>query len=34
MKKALADRKETLKVVNEVLKAPIPVLDTYLLEGQ
>ena len=31
MKKALADRDETLKVVNEVLKAPIPVLDTYLL---
>lgn len=32
MKKALADREETLKVVNEVLKAPIPVLDTYLLK--
>jgi len=32
MKKALADRDETLKVVNEVLKAPIPVLDTYLLK--
>jgi ABC-type nitrate/sulfonate/bicarbonate transport system substrate-binding protein len=31
MKKALANREETLKVVNEVLKAPIPVLDTYLL---
>jgi NitT/TauT family transport system substrate-binding protein len=32
MKKALADREETLKVVNEVLKAPIPVLETYLLK--
>jgi ABC-type nitrate/sulfonate/bicarbonate transport system substrate-binding protein len=32
MKKALADREETLKVVSEVLKAPIPVLDTYLLK--
>src|SRR6201996_334286 len=32
MKKAWADRDETLKVVNEVLKAPIPVLDTYLLK--
>jgi ABC-type nitrate/sulfonate/bicarbonate transport system substrate-binding protein len=32
MKKALADRNETLKVVSEVLKAPIPVLDTYLLK--
>src|SRR6201989_3171826 len=32
MKKALANREETLKVVNEVLKAPIPVLDTYLLK--
>jgi ABC-type nitrate/sulfonate/bicarbonate transport system substrate-binding protein len=32
MKKALANRDETLKVVNEVLKAPIPVLDTYLLK--
>jgi ABC-type nitrate/sulfonate/bicarbonate transport system substrate-binding protein len=32
MKKALADRDETLKVVNEVLKAPIPVLETYLLK--
>src|ERR1700709_2372336 len=31
MKKALADRAETLKVVSEQLKAPIPVLDTYLL---
>jgi NitT/TauT family transport system substrate-binding protein len=33
MKKALANREETLKVVSEVLKAPIPVLETYLLKG-
>ncbi|MBX9591444.1 MAG: ABC transporter substrate-binding protein [Hyphomonadaceae bacterium] len=32
MKKALADRAETLKVVNEVIKAPVEVLDTYLLK--
>src|SRR5258708_36891155 len=32
MKKALADRAETLKVVSEQLKAPVPVLDTYLLK--
>jgi ABC-type nitrate/sulfonate/bicarbonate transport system substrate-binding protein len=32
MKKALANREETLKVVNEVLKAPVQVLDTYLLK--
>jgi ABC-type nitrate/sulfonate/bicarbonate transport system substrate-binding protein len=32
MKKALADRAETLKVVSEQLKAPIPVLETYLLK--
>jgi ABC-type nitrate/sulfonate/bicarbonate transport system substrate-binding protein len=32
MKMALANRDETLKVVNEVMKAPIPVLDTYLLK--
>jgi ABC-type nitrate/sulfonate/bicarbonate transport system substrate-binding protein len=32
MKLALADRDETLKVVSEVLKAPIPVLDTFLLK--
>jgi len=32
MRKALANREETLKVVSEVLKAPIPVLDTYLLK--
>jgi ABC-type nitrate/sulfonate/bicarbonate transport system substrate-binding protein len=29
---AMADRDETLKVVSEVTKAPIPVLDTYLLK--
>jgi len=34
MKKALADRAETLKVVNEVIKAPVEVLDTYLLCGK
>ena len=33
MQKALADREETLKVVSEVIKAPIPVLDTYLLKN-
>src|SRR3982075_562194 len=32
MKKALANREETLKVVNEVLKAQIHVLNTYLLK--
>jgi ABC-type nitrate/sulfonate/bicarbonate transport system substrate-binding protein len=32
MKKALADRAETLKVVSEQLKAPVPVLDSYLLK--
>lgn len=32
MKKALANREETLKVVNEVMKAPIPMLETYLLK--
>src|SRR5690348_4965578 len=32
MKKALANRQETLKVDSEVLKAPISVLDTYLLK--
>ncbi len=30
--KALADRAETLKVVNEVIKAPLEVLDSYLLK--
>ena len=29
MKMAVADRDETMKVVSEVMKAPIPVLDTY-----
>ena len=33
MKYALADRTETLKVVNEVIKSPIEVLDTYLLKS-
>jgi ABC-type nitrate/sulfonate/bicarbonate transport system substrate-binding protein len=32
MRKALANRDETLKVVSEVLKAPVAVLDTYLLK--
>src|ERR1700751_5683017 len=32
MKKALANRDETLKVVSEQLKAPVQVLDTYLLK--
>jgi ABC-type nitrate/sulfonate/bicarbonate transport system substrate-binding protein len=32
MKKALANREETLKVVSEQLKAPLPVLDSYLLK--
>ena len=32
LKKALADRAETLKVVSEITKAPVPVLDTYLLK--
>ncbi|MDB5521627.1 MAG: transporter substrate-binding protein [Tardiphaga sp.] len=32
MKKVLTNREETLKVVNEVMKAPIPVLETYLLK--
>ena len=31
-KQLQSDREETLKVVNEVLKAPIPVLETYLLK--
>jgi ABC-type nitrate/sulfonate/bicarbonate transport system substrate-binding protein len=30
---ALANREETLKVVNEVIKAPVAVLDTYLLKA-
>jgi ABC-type nitrate/sulfonate/bicarbonate transport system substrate-binding protein len=32
LKMALANRAETLEVVHEVMKAPIPVLDTYLLK--
>jgi ABC-type nitrate/sulfonate/bicarbonate transport system substrate-binding protein len=32
MKLALADRAETLKVDSEVLKAPIPALDSYLMK--
>src|SRR5712691_3620093 len=32
MAAAMANREETLKVVSEVTKAPIPVLDTYLLK--
>jgi ABC-type nitrate/sulfonate/bicarbonate transport system substrate-binding protein len=32
MRKALENRAETLKVVNEVIKAPVEVLDTYLLK--
>jgi ABC-type nitrate/sulfonate/bicarbonate transport system substrate-binding protein len=32
MKKALANRDETLKVVSEVMKVPVPVIDTYLLK--
>ena len=33
LKMALADRDETMKVVSEITKAPIPVLDSYLLKG-
>ena len=32
MKKALADREQTMKVVSEVMRVPAPVLDTYLLK--
>jgi ABC-type nitrate/sulfonate/bicarbonate transport system substrate-binding protein len=32
LKKALADRGETMKVVSEITKAPVAVLDTYLLK--
>jgi ABC-type nitrate/sulfonate/bicarbonate transport system substrate-binding protein len=32
MRKAVANRDETLKVVSEVTKAPIPVLDSFLLK--
>jgi ABC-type nitrate/sulfonate/bicarbonate transport system substrate-binding protein len=33
MHKALANRTETLEVVHEVIKAPVAVLDTYLLKS-
>jgi ABC-type nitrate/sulfonate/bicarbonate transport system substrate-binding protein len=33
MKKAVADRPETMKVVSEVTRAPVEVLDTYLLKA-
>ncbi len=33
MKMALADRDETMKVVSEITKAPVAVLDTYLLKS-
>jgi ABC-type nitrate/sulfonate/bicarbonate transport system substrate-binding protein len=33
LKMALANRDETMKVVSEITKAPIAVLDTYLLKG-
>jgi ABC-type nitrate/sulfonate/bicarbonate transport system substrate-binding protein len=33
LKLALANRDETLKVVSEITKAPIPVLDSYLLKA-
>jgi NitT/TauT family transport system substrate-binding protein/sulfonate transport system substrate-binding protein len=32
MKKALADREGTMKVVSEVMRVPVPVLETYLLK--
>jgi hypothetical protein len=32
MKMAMSNREETLKVVSEVTKAPLAVLDTYLLK--
>ena len=32
MAKAVADRDETLKVVSEVTKAPVAVLDSFLLK--
>ena len=32
MKKAMGNREETLKVDSEVTKAPVAVLDTYLLK--
>jgi len=33
LKMALANREETMKVVSEITKAPIPVLDSYLLKS-
>ena len=33
LKMALANRDETMKVVSEITKAPVAVLDTYLLKG-
>jgi len=33
LKLALANRDETMKVVSEITKAPVAVLDTYLLKG-
>lgn len=33
LKIALANREETMKVVSEITKAPVAVLDTYLLKG-
>ena len=32
LKMALANRAETMKVVNEIMKVPVEVLDTYLLK--
>lgn len=32
MSKALADREQTMKVVSEVMRVPVPVLETYLLK--
>ena len=32
MKKALENREQTMKVVSEIMKVPVPVLDTYLLK--
>ncbi|MDB5511599.1 MAG: putative transporter, substrate binding protein [Enterovirga sp.] len=32
MKKALANRDQTMQVVSEIMKVPVPVLDTYLLK--
>lgn len=32
MRKALANRDETMKVVSEVMRVPVPVLETYLLK--